>query len=274
MTRQEAFDLIALPETAGEDDIKAKYADLFNEYQIRLTNAPTPNLKKLYQKNLQDLNEALNTLMHGQAAGAMRDLPSSEPVFGKADNSPQTKTTAQQQNLGNVYSGQATSKKNQKQGPSKGTLVAAAIGVVGLALGVFMFTMYNEKSSEVSSNIKELDELRLKGKELELYKSNFNNQIFEVVNQGSSVLIIQSLIASYMDEEGKIKKFEEWLDLSIRPGGSERIKIVEGAKVKWDGSVIGYAFNCKYNGEEYSQAGIYSADAIDGKLIINLDNLK
>src|SRR5438552_4181167 len=82
MTKEEALQLLALPDNPTDEDTKKKYNELYNEYQIRLTNAPTPNLKKLYQKNLQELNEALNFLLLGETSGILKELPSSAPVFG------------------------------------------------------------------------------------------------------------------------------------------------------------------------------------------------
>jgi RNA-directed DNA polymerase len=38
---------------------------LYNDYQIRLTNAPTASLKRMYQKNLQELKAAVEVLAPG-----------------------------------------------------------------------------------------------------------------------------------------------------------------------------------------------------------------
>jgi hypothetical protein len=41
-----------------------RYQKLFNDFQIRITNAPTPALK-MYQKNIQDLRTAADIISPG-----------------------------------------------------------------------------------------------------------------------------------------------------------------------------------------------------------------
>ncbi|MEE8146090.1 MAG: hypothetical protein V3T24_00680, partial [Longimicrobiales bacterium] len=66
---------------ARPDQIRARFQELHSEYQVRLTNAPTPNLKKLYQQKLQELDEAA-ALLGGEAGGDdHQDLPAAEPVY-------------------------------------------------------------------------------------------------------------------------------------------------------------------------------------------------
>jgi len=45
--------------------VRRRYQKLYNDFQIRLTNAPTPSLKKMYQKNIQDLRAAAEALAPG-----------------------------------------------------------------------------------------------------------------------------------------------------------------------------------------------------------------
>src|SRR5688572_15404883 len=58
MTRKDALELLGLSADATAEEIGRQYAHHFSDYQIRLTNAPTPALKRLYQKNLAELEEA------------------------------------------------------------------------------------------------------------------------------------------------------------------------------------------------------------------------
>ena len=85
MTKDEAAQLLNVSVNASQAEIQAKFQDMFNEYQIRLTNAPTPNLKKIYQNNLQELNTALSVLS-GKSSAAVSDLPSSSPTYKHVDH--------------------------------------------------------------------------------------------------------------------------------------------------------------------------------------------
>ena len=55
LSKEESLEILSLAEGASVQEIENKYNELYSDFQIRLTNAPTPNLKKLYQKNHQDL---------------------------------------------------------------------------------------------------------------------------------------------------------------------------------------------------------------------------
>jgi hypothetical protein len=62
LTREEALDILGLDGSASAADIKARYEDLFSEYRVRETNAPTPTLRKKYKASLQSIESAGRTL--------------------------------------------------------------------------------------------------------------------------------------------------------------------------------------------------------------------
>jgi hypothetical protein len=62
---EEAAELLGVLPGAPKHEIRKKYQKIYNDYQIRLTNAPTPSLKRMYQKNLQDLKAAAELLSPG-----------------------------------------------------------------------------------------------------------------------------------------------------------------------------------------------------------------
>jgi WD40 repeat protein len=80
MTKQEAAAILSIDPQATADEVRRRYEQLYSDYQIRLTNAPTPSLKKVYQKNLQELQEAVQVL-NGSADQFHADLPSIEPTY-------------------------------------------------------------------------------------------------------------------------------------------------------------------------------------------------
>jgi predicted component of type VI protein secretion system len=65
MTEAEAAEILGLWPGSPADEVKRRYQKLFNDFQIRITNAPTPALKKMYQKNIQDLRTAADIISPG-----------------------------------------------------------------------------------------------------------------------------------------------------------------------------------------------------------------
>lgn len=65
MSPAEAAELIGLWPGSPPDEVRKRYQKLYNDFQIRLTNAPTPALKKMYQRNMQDLKIACEVISPG-----------------------------------------------------------------------------------------------------------------------------------------------------------------------------------------------------------------
>lgn len=68
MSAAEAAELIGLWPGSPPDEVRKRYQKLYNDFQIRLTNAPTPALKKMYQRNMQDLKTACEVIAPGALA--------------------------------------------------------------------------------------------------------------------------------------------------------------------------------------------------------------
>ncbi len=68
MSAAEAAELIGLWPGSPPDEVRKRYQKLYNDFQIRLTNAPTPALKKMYQRNMQDLKIACEVIAPGALA--------------------------------------------------------------------------------------------------------------------------------------------------------------------------------------------------------------
>ncbi|MDX1444940.1 hypothetical protein, partial [Lishizhenia sp.] len=62
MTKEEALERLELEANASRAEITAQYNEFYNEFQIRITNAPTEHQKKLYQKKLDELEKAYQIL--------------------------------------------------------------------------------------------------------------------------------------------------------------------------------------------------------------------
>lgn len=67
MADAEAAEILGLWPGSPAEEVRKRYQKMYNDFQIRLTNAPTPSLKRMYQKNMQDLKAAAETLCPGIA---------------------------------------------------------------------------------------------------------------------------------------------------------------------------------------------------------------
>jgi len=69
MSAAEAAEILGLLPGAAVDEVRRSYQRIYNDLQIRLTNAPTATLKRMYQKNLQNLKTAAEVLAPGVLGG-------------------------------------------------------------------------------------------------------------------------------------------------------------------------------------------------------------
>lgn len=61
----EAAEILGVAPGAPAHEVRKKYQKIYNDLQIRLTNAPTASLKRMYQKNLQSLKAAAEVISPG-----------------------------------------------------------------------------------------------------------------------------------------------------------------------------------------------------------------
>ena len=79
MNRAEAAAVLSVDPDASPEDARRAYQELFTEHQVRLTNAPTPSLRSLYQARLLELDEAKDVLLAPSMGDADTDLPTDQP---------------------------------------------------------------------------------------------------------------------------------------------------------------------------------------------------
>ncbi|WP_370477059.1 formylglycine-generating enzyme family protein [Tamlana flava] len=79
MTKQEAFEKLELENGASQQDIKQQYQEFYNEFLLRITNAPTTHQKTLYQKKLKQLEEAYSVLTGKSIESMDSEIPWSSP---------------------------------------------------------------------------------------------------------------------------------------------------------------------------------------------------
>jgi hypothetical protein len=66
LTPAQACEVLGVLPGAPCQEVRRRYQAIYNDYQVRLTNAPTPALKRLYQRHLQEARAAAETLCPGQ----------------------------------------------------------------------------------------------------------------------------------------------------------------------------------------------------------------
>ncbi|WP_209332378.1 hypothetical protein [Lunatimonas salinarum] len=79
MTREQAFELLELEPEANSQEIRQAYKNIYNELQIRLTNAPTEQQKNLYSNRIKKIDDAYLLLL-GNVEEDYEYLPNIGPV--------------------------------------------------------------------------------------------------------------------------------------------------------------------------------------------------
>jgi len=68
MTPAQAAEILGLAPGTAPADVRRQYQKLHNDLQVRMTNTPSPSLKRMYQKNLQELRLACELLAPGSSS--------------------------------------------------------------------------------------------------------------------------------------------------------------------------------------------------------------
>ncbi|EKB51120.1 SUMF1/EgtB/PvdO family nonheme iron enzyme [Cecembia lonarensis] len=89
MNEQKALELLDLEPGASASEIRRAYQEVYNELQIRLTNAPTEHQKELYRKRLAAVEEAY-LFLGGESEEDLSELPSMGPVETAPEEKAQT----------------------------------------------------------------------------------------------------------------------------------------------------------------------------------------
>ncbi len=75
MTHDEALSKLELEQGATSSEINTQYQEFYNEFQMRITNAPTEHQRKLYQKKLEELAAAFEVLGGENPESNTQELP-------------------------------------------------------------------------------------------------------------------------------------------------------------------------------------------------------
>lgn len=284
MTRADAATLLGVAESATVSDVRRAYEALHNDFQIRLTNAPTPALKKTYQQKLQDLSVAGETLHPGFAAGTIGgDLPSAEPMIadvrtrrtsgmGTASDAEVSRSEARTRAPGQAAAEQA--------GLPRSTVVAAVAAVVlGVALSLVGLRHWSA-SSRLETLAAERTTLEEQLTVLKAQTAAVDRLLFadrlRVRNLSQNPVRISAAAFVYRDSAGEMKlahsgnfDYPSW---EIRPGGVSALDAEMARGRLWDGPVIYYALLVEYQGvEPFLKAGVWAQDIDRLDKVVTLD---
>ncbi|MCP4548589.1 MAG: hypothetical protein GY835_19205 [bacterium] len=277
MSPQEAATMLSLSIGASIDEVRARYQDLYSDYQIRLTNAPTPKLKRTYQEKLQQLREACQALAPDIVIEAEKDLPSPEPIHDIA-------SPAERRHSEPTRSTQATVTDHKKKsaGLPRATMVASLLAVVLAAAAAYGFmerfkfkkeiTRLEQEVTGLSASLDEerkaREQISGKAEALEssltlLMNGKLKNCKLKVKNDARDTITIIWLAATYIDKDGAYKTVNSadygYLKEEIKARRERQIKMSKQDMPSWDGETIFYAMRIKYKEDIRPFAGAWNA---------------
>ena len=95
MTPPEATERLNCEANASPAEVEAAYNAQYSELQLRLDQAPTAQMKQIYQRRLQELEQAKTVLLTGGTVNVgdpTADLPGKTPTYGPGPQKTDEKT--------------------------------------------------------------------------------------------------------------------------------------------------------------------------------------
>jgi cell division protein FtsB len=284
---REAYEALELKPPASAEQVQHRFRELYSELQVRLDNAPTPELKSRYRDRLDRLKIALATLV--PAIDAEPDtLPSAEPVDVTGMIPP---ALAAPRLAASGAAGQASAEPAAAAVPAaaggeappraprrerRGRLPRSAIfmsvlAMVTVSVAAAFLVLYlgqarvrGAMQSDLASARKEVAALEQQIPEVERtiqdLQSNrlklLENRALKICNMSQSRLIVRWLDAAYVRPDGQFGNFDSLRELRawdlwvIPPGGTQQFNYVRGDQVVWDGSAVFFSALLSYRGDE------------------------
>lgn len=276
MTKAEAAELLNLSATAGTEEVRSRFQEMYSDYQIRLTNAPTPNLKKVYQKSLEDLRIACEVLHPGLGVESPRDLPSAQPVHGASAAARPIPPGVDRRIVPPTPIPPGDNKRQTVW------LILAAVCASAAAFFAIEWMQATDASAKLrtflSKDVNEQYALLKKDADfapgLLVTLEGIQNGKFQICNLSTGTVRVTSLTSNYRSTEGKFKTFNsttyDWYSWNINAGAKKALDFVRGNATIWDGSVIFYSLGINYRDQDYIVSGSWS-DVKDGCIKLKLD---
>ena len=261
MTRDRAAALLGCAADAAPIEVRRRFEALFNEHQIRLTNAPTPALRRTYQKSLQELKEASDLLAPG-LAGDAADLPATTPAYVSDDPA-----------AGGSVPPEPPGPREEDGNPS-GSLPTSTL-IAGAAAAVFLAALTASGLLWVREHRQRVDvetaatAMQARLRDAEAAVQGFDTLFFadrlRVRNASRQPLRIVAAAVVYQGSDGRPQLahsgsygYPTW---ELRPDQIVQIDSGVGRGRDWDGRVLSYALLLEYpDSDPFLQTGLWAAD--------------
>jgi hypothetical protein len=271
VTREAAEALLGCGADARPADVRRKYQSLYNDYQIRLTNAPTQALRRRYQKSIQELQQACEVLAPGASAAGI-DLPSSEPTFDFHNSET------------DAPSGPTPTPvlPTLPEGFPRSTLLAGVAICILLTLlttvGLAWQRERVQRAALAAINETALQKVGELERSVLAAERLFSSQRVRVRNRSRGPMRILAAAVVYSDDEQGIHMahsgsygYPTW---DVRPEEVVQLDAGLGRGRDWDGRVLSYALLIEYgDAEPFLKTGVWSLDIdrLDTALPLSLD---
>lgn len=243
MTKEESLELFDLPADASDEQIIEKFREMYSDYMLRLTNAPSPNLKKIYNQNIEKLEKAFKILCPDAEADSTQFLPTDKPMLD-------TVTPNVNINISNKIDTMPQQKKSDETKKKKsGISIPILLGLISFlffAVGLSFFIMYLKGKDEITlfkDQIK-IMESRISSLQQDsvsiYYKCTpfLKNGKLKLVNKYSVTIYLQWVSVLYYDESlNKYNEVRYNSNLELKPNESKILEKYD-SNVEWDGKVI------------------------------------
>lgn len=277
MTSSEAAALLGVADDVSPTDLRRRYEALHTDYQIRLTNAPTPALKRTYQQKLQDLLDAADRLCPGfSGTQSASDLPAVEPVLDDLTPASRVPTPTRKPVAAHTV---VTSTPGSGALPMSTIIAGVAAVVLATALS-FVLIRWSGTASELSA-LQAKDEKLLEAARGFEARLAANERVFfadrlRVRNASSKPSKITAVALVFRDQSGALKvahsgtfDYPTW---DIKPGTMTTLDAEMARGRLWDGPVLYYALLIEYPGvEPFLRAGVWADDVDRLEKAITLD---
>lgn len=284
--RAALLQVLDLRPDASDDLIQKRYNEMYSDFQIRLSNAPTAELRSTYTNRLEEIRRAYQALFPDRAAaGGASDLPSQEPVAvsphhaekeaapaepSVAAEKPQKAKKARKEKAAKTAAAPTSGEKLPRSTITMIVLAGVAI-VASVVWAILAFHALGVKGQAVkdladmqqSMTQMDADIPKTEAELAELQKGKaalLENSDLKICNLSSRPIYITWLNATWVAPDGKFHSFSsdrdaDWHEWTIEPGGTFKETWVSGDKVIWDGTAMFASILFEYDGREYFRSG-------------------
>lgn len=268
MTREEALELFDLPDTATNETVLQKYRELYSEYSLRLTNAPTSHLRKIYSQNIQKIEEAFKFLCPGVDVDESQFLPTDKPVFAGSGKSFYDGISVSQNTQGRETTPKDKNGTSLKRRLLRINFLAFA-SLIMFSVGVFAIIMFFKRESVIGHQETIIEKLKQDTMALKIKLKAFNDQGNLIIRNNYIGIITITWIMAIYSENNLPKCYFKNLKIQIRPG---ELKQFSDPVENWKGQVVFYSFYFETDTEtahiQGHVNGIWAQDQINNVILI------